>query len=295
MTEEITYREPLYIRTWLRTALQKEWQKFSKTPVMPDMAPGHEEAQAWGYVVAGYSLTEQGLKAVLHVRSVTPPKTHALSVLFAKLRADDQDVLREYYDDFRYTFPGMSSFPLSTLDAFLVNLDGAKNIRGQHIGSFDWRYSLTEKGSGVSMPLVSINVMHEVVYGCVQLVSSIDKGNQKAGRATYSWRLRWKRSRLLQDWLMVRMNSPEWGREGDRLEILSGPAYGDRYDYLVFEGDQVRSFFAPLPNVDEANLKVLDKRAELESFDPEEGFRSIGVTVSRLANRPKTVSRHVMF
>ena len=295
MTDKITYREPLYIWIWLETALQKEWQKFSATPVIPDMAPGHEEAQGWGYIVAGYSLIEQGLKAVLHMRGVRPPKTHALSVLFAELWAKDQDVLREYYDDFRYTFPGMSSFPLSTLDAFLVNLDGAKNSRGQHIGSFDWRYSLTEEGSGASMPLVSINVMHEVVYGCVQLVSSIDKGDQEAGRATYSWRLRWERSSLQQDWLMVRMNSPEWGREGDRIEILSGPAYGNRYDYLVFEGDRVRSFFAPLPNAEEAGLRVLDKRAELESFDPEEGFRSIGVTVSRPANRAKTASRHVMF
>ena len=47
-------------------------------------------AQAWGYVVAGYFLLEQGLKAVLYVRGVEPPKTHALSVLFAELSAEDQ-------------------------------------------------------------------------------------------------------------------------------------------------------------------------------------------------------------
>ena len=292
---DVTYREPCYIWAWLETALQKEWQKFSTMPVMPDMAPGHEEAQAWGYVVAGYFLIEQGLKAVLHLQGVSPPTTHALSVLFTELPVEDQDTLCTYYDDFRYTFPGMSSFPFSTLDEFLANLDGAKNSRGKYIGSFDWRYFLTEEGSGAPMPLVSINIMHEIAYGCVQLVSSIEKGDQNAGRATYSWRLQWKRSELWKDWLMVRMNSQEWGKEGDRLEILSGPAYGDRYDYLIFKGDQMRSFFAPLPIAEEVGLKVLDKRVELESFDPEEGFRRIGVTVSRSVDRPKTASHHVMF
>lgn len=203
-------------------------------------------------------------------------------------------VLRAYYDDFRHTFPGLASFPLRTLDEFLVNLDGSKNRRGQYIGSFDWRYFLTEKGSGASMPLVSINVMHEIVYGCVQLVWSIDKGIQAAGEATYSWRLRWQRSSLQQNWLEVRMNSPEWKQEGDRLEILWGPGYGDRYDYLVFEGGRVRSFFAPLPDADDVELAMKDKRAELASFDPEEGFRSIGITESRPARQDQP-SGHVMY
>ena len=295
MTDDIAYKEPLYIWHWLNTALKKEWEKYAAKPVTPDMAPGHELAQAWGYVVAGYFLIEQGLKAVLHVRSGQPPKTHALSVLLAELAVEDQDMLRAYYNDFRHSFPGMHSFPLATLDEYLVNLDGAKNSRGQHIGSFDWRYFPTEKGSGASIPLISINVMHEIVFGCVQLVRSIDKRDENAGKATYSWRLRWRRSRLQQDWLTVRMNSPEWGQGGDRLEILSGPVYGDRYDYLVFEGDRIRSFFAPLPDPKQTELPVWDKRNELNSFDPEEGFRSIGVTVSRALSRQATPSYHVMY
>lgn len=295
MTDKVTYKEPLYVWHWLNTALQKEWQKYSATPVTPDMAPGHELAQAWGYVVAGYFLMEQGIKAVLYVRGVQPPKTHALSVLFTELPADDQDVLRAYYDDFLHTFPGMKSFPLPTLDEYLANLDGAKNGRGQYLGSFDWRYFPTERGSGASMPLVSINTMHEVVYGCVQLVRSIDKGDEQACKATYSWRLRWKRSRLQRDWLTVQMNTPGWGQEGDRLEILSGPAYGNRYDYLVFEGERIRSFFAPLPDADSTALPMQDKRDELASFDPEEGFRSIGVTVNSPVRRQEPASHHLMF
>ena len=295
MTDKISYKEPLYVWAWLDTALKKEWQKYAATPVTPDMVPGHEAAQGWGYVVAGYFLIEQGLKAVLHVRGVEPPKTHALVVLFAEVPGEDQDVLRAYYDDFRHTFSGMSSFPLATLDEFLVNLDGTRDSRGHYIGSFDWRYFLTEERSGTSMPLVSINVMHEIVYGCVQLVRSIDKRGDKASGATYSWRLRWRRSRLQQDWLTVRMNSPGWGNEGDRLEILWGPGYGSRYDYLVFEGGRIRSFFAPLPNSDKVELSVVDKRGELESFAPEKGFRSIGVTVSFPARRRDPESRHLMY
>lgn len=192
--DRITYKKPVYLCTWLDTALKKEWQKYIATPIAPDMVPGHELAQAWGYVVAGYFLIEQGLKAVLHVRGDEPPKTHALSVLFEALPAEDQDVLSAYYNDFRHTFPGMTSFPLATLEKFLVNLDGGRNSRGHHIGSFDWRYFLTEKGSGALMPHVSINVMHEIVYGCVQLVKSIHRGDDKAGEATYSWRLQWEQS-----------------------------------------------------------------------------------------------------
>lgn len=295
MTDKIDYKEPLYVWAWLNTALKKEWQKYAAMPVMPDMVPGHEVAQAWGYVIAGYSLIEQGLKAVLYVRGVEPPKTHALSVLLDKLPAEDQNVLRAYYDDFRHTFPGMSSFPLAMLDEFMANLDGSQNIRGNYMGSFDWRYFLTEEGSGASMPQVSINVMHEVAYACVQLVRSIVKGDGEARSATYSWRLRNIRSRLQQVWLTVRMNSPEWEQERDRVEILWGPDYCDRHDYLVFEGDQRRFFFAPLPHSDEVELPMIDKRGELESFDPDEGFRNIGITTSRQARPRELSSGHVMY
>lgn len=295
MTNKITYKKPLDVYAWLDTALKKEWQKLAATPVTPDMVPGHELAQAWGYVVAGYFLIEQGLKGILHVRGVEPPKTHALSVLFEALRPEDQEVLREYYNDFRSTFPGMSSFPLATLDEFLVNLDGGRNSRGHYIGSFDWRYFLTEEGSGAPIPRVSINAMHEIVYACIQLLISIGQGKDNSRGSTYSWRLQSERSNRYRDWLMVRMNSAGWGQEGDRLEILWGPGSDDRYDYLVFEGELIRSFFARLPNEEETGLSVVDKRGEVAAFDEDEGFRSIGVTVSRPPRRPGPESRHVMY
>ena len=124
-----------------------------------------------------------------------------------------------------------------------MNLDGARSSRGHYIGSFDWRYFLTEEGSGASMPRVSINVMHEIVYGCVWLVRSIDK--ETIGRGCH---LQLATPIEKIESLPRLANGPDEltgvGQEGDRLEILWGPDYGDRYDYLVFEGDRIRSFFA---------------------------------------------------
>ena len=100
---------------------------------------------------------------------------------------------------------------------------------------------------------------------------------------------------MFDDWLMVRMNSHGWDIEADRLEILWGPSYGDRYDYLVFQNGQIKSFFAPLPNMDEIGLSMVDKRGELASFDVEEAFRNIGISVNRPVRRRAPESEHIMY
>ena len=295
MTEKITYKEPNFVWIWLKTALEKEWRKYKANPVSRDYAKDHETAQAWGYVVAGYFLIEQGLKSVLHLRGENPERTHALSVLFTGLPEDDQDVLREYYGDFLHTFPGMSAFPLKTLDDFLANLDGEKVGKDKYVGSFDWRYFLTEEGTGTSMPIVSINVMHEIVYGCVHLILFMGDKNKKPLKHTYSWRLQWKRKRRYEDWLMVRMNSRGWGKDGDRIEILWGPDYKDRHDYLVFKEGEIHSFFSKLPDTDQVDFVVCDKREEIELFDRNEGWRSIGMIAGPSERRQESESGHVMF
>ena len=293
--DKIMYKDADRIITWMDAALEMEWQKFEVTPVKPDMLPGFELAAGWGYVVAGYFLMEQGLKAVLNFRDIDPPKTHVLSCLFNKLHVRDRKVLKAYYDDFYHTFTGMSSYPFATLEGFLENLDGGRNNFGRLTGSFDWRYFLTEVGSGTSMPIVSINVMHEFVYGCVRLVESIWKNDAEADRATYSWRLQWERCELHIRWLSDRMNSPGWGQEGDRVEILWGPGYDDRYDCLEFKDDSYLWHFAPLPNAEETKISMVDKRQELESFDPEKGFWSHGTAISKPARRHEPEPRHVMY
>ena len=145
------YKDPLRILAWLETAFEKEKEKYEKVPVKPDLVPGHEAAQGWGYVVAGYSLVELSFKALLNVRGKTVPKKHSLSPLFILLDDHDKEILREYYADYRATIGGnVGAFPFETLDDFLGNLDGGQNNRGDYIGSFDWRYfPIEEKQSRI--------------------------------------------------------------------------------------------------------------------------------------------------
>ena len=121
--QNINCKDPLWITAWLDTALEKEKEKYTKCPVIPDMVPGHEVAQGWGYVVAGYFLVEESFKALLFVRrNKKVPTKHSLSVLFDMLENTDKVVLREYYVDFRSTMGGtIGAFPFQTLDDFLLN------------------------------------------------------------------------------------------------------------------------------------------------------------------------------
>ncbi|MDE0432630.1 MAG: hypothetical protein OXH92_01350 [Bryobacterales bacterium] len=275
--QTIDFKDPLWITAWLDTALEKEKEKYKKCPVMRDMVPGHEAAQGWGYVVTGYFLVEQSFKALLYLRKKKVPQKHSLSTLFDLFDQGDKAILREYYADYRASIGGyIGAFPFSSLDDFLLNLDGDKNNRGNYIGSFDWRYFLIEEKRSKKMPLVSVDYLHEIVYGCNRIVEYASNGNFEPSQYTRSRRLRWKRQRKYHDWLTVRMNSDGWDDLGDRLEILWGPDYRGRHDLYLFKGKGRKSFFSKIP--DDFELPVVDKRKEIEAFDSEEGYRSIGVT-----------------
>ena len=262
----------------LDAALKKEQEKHKKCPVTPDMFPGYEMAQGWGYVVAGYFLVEESFKALLYVRRKEQvPKEHSLATLFGALDPNDQKALREFYSDYRATIGGnIGAFPFQTLDAFLANLDGDENERGNHIGSFDWRYFLIEEAQTQPMPLVSVDYLHEIVYGCIRIIEYANNGHFEPSRYTHSWRMRGEREGKYSDWLDVRMNSDGWADLGERLEILWGPDYRGRYDLFLFRGTGLNDYFCEIP--DDLKLPVIDMRKEIETFDPEEGFRSIGMT-----------------
>ena len=97
--QTIDFKDPLWITAWLDTALEKEQEKYKKCPVMRDIVPGHEMAQAWGYVVAGYFLVEESFKALLYIRNKRVPTKHSLTQLFDLFEADDKETLREFYTD----------------------------------------------------------------------------------------------------------------------------------------------------------------------------------------------------
>ena len=204
--QTVDYKDPLMIVAWLDTALEKEREKYEKCPVKPDMIPDHEAAQAWGYVVAGYFLVEASFKALLHVRRKEVPRKHSLTLLFDLFESDDKEMLLKYYDDYRATIEGRT-FPFKTLEDFLTNLDGDGNKRGSGRGSFVWRYYLIEEQRSCKMPVVSVEFLHEIVFGCVRVIEFAHNGRFEPSRYTHSWRLRWKRERKYKDWLMVRMNT----------------------------------------------------------------------------------------
>ena len=276
--QTIDFKDPLWITKWLDTALKKEKEKYERCPVIPDLVSGHEVVQGWGYIVAGYFLVEESFEALLYVRGEERvPTKHSLSTLFNLLNCDDRTFLREYYSDYKATVGGpRSAFPFSSLDAFLENLDGDQNKRGNdHVGSFDWRYFLIEERKSQKMPLVSIDYLHEIVFGCIRIIKYATNGKHEPSRYTHSWRMRWHRTRKYHHWLTVRMNSEGWDDHSDRLEILWGPDYLGRCDLFLFKGKGMNEYFSEIPA--DFELPVVDKREEIEAFDVEQGYRSIGV------------------
>lgn len=272
----IDFKKPTFALNWLDTAVDLERRKLAKCPVLPDMAPGHEAAQGWAYVVVGYFLLEQAFKLLLHLRKISPARTHTLSSeLYDLLPDQDKMVLREYYRDYREANDRAAGFPFHDLDSFLSNLDGQRNSRGRFVGSFDWRYYLIENMYGSAMPVVSIDLLHEVAYGAARIIEYLVHGRFEPSKYTYSHRLHWPRKKKYSEWMTVRINTPGLTLPEDGLEILWGPDYRDRHDFIVHQKGRFAICFDKLPN--DQTLSIVDKRAEVEAFDVDEGFRSVGI------------------
>ena len=132
----INFKDPSDIHLWLRFALEKEKEKYEKCPVKPDLMPDYEATQWWGYIVTDYFLMEQAFKGLLHVRGKEVHKRHSLHPHFESFQEEDNAAPREYYNNYRNSVGASKNlFPFSSLDDFLINLDGDKNT-----GSLDWRY-----------------------------------------------------------------------------------------------------------------------------------------------------------
>lgn len=264
----IDFKPPLWMVAWLDTALAKEKEKYEKTPVVPDHVPGHEAAQGWGYVVVGYFLAEEAFKALLHVRrKPAVPTKHSLSILFGLFDDDDKKVLREYYTDYRATIGGArGAFPFESVDDFLANLDGDR--RGDdHIGSLDWRYFLIEEKKSAKMPLVSVDYLHEIVFGATRIIEHAITGRSKPSQYTRTSRMSRQRRTKYHKWLNVRVNSSDREQQGDRLEILWGPDYLGRYDLCMFTGKECKVYFSEIRG--DLAIPVVDRRREMENFDVE--------------------------
>ena len=244
----------------LETALKKEREKYKSHPVVPDLVSDHVHAQGWCYVVAGYFLAEMAFKALLQVNGKSPPDTHSLTKLFRKLNAEDQKVLREYYKDYQATIGGsVGAFPIKSLDDFLAKLDGDK-ARGKHVGSFNWRYCLIEEAVG-QMPLVSVDYLHEVVYGCVGMLVYESNGRFPPRNYTHSYRLRSNRQQAYDGWLEDKLRSDEWREIGEYWIVLWGPDYHERFDLVHHKERCYNMLFRKWP--EDSEIPMHDMRREV--------------------------------
>lgn len=182
--QHIEFKTPGSIISGLDTALKKEQEKYNKCPVVHDRNPDYEITQGWGFVIAGYFLAEISFKALLNIRKKAVPKEHLLYLLFNSFDEDDKRILREYYSDYQATIGGqIGRFPIMNLDGFLKNLDGDKNK-----GSFEWRYYLIEKSENRFMPLVSVDYLHEIIFGCNRIFQHAEFKTSEPSEWLYSRR-----------------------------------------------------------------------------------------------------------
>lgn len=252
------YKEPVLMLAQLGGALKAERRKLEATPVEQDMAPVAEHWQAWGSVVAGYSLLEQALKAILNLRDKKPKKTHALLDLFRRLPEEYQVILYRHYDDFLEFAPRMDQFPFRLLRDFLGGLDGER-------GFSDWRYFLIEEEQE-PLPVISLEVIHELVNGCLLLFESIWRGEGNPRDGLYSVRLardRWYRHR---DWAQSFLGTIREHQQ-DEIVLLWGPDDAGRYDYIMCTGQLVLRVLAPFPS--DCEMRVVDRREELRETAPQ--------------------------
>ena len=250
--------------TWLEAARKKEIEKLEKCPIYSDCMPGYVAAQGWGYVVAGYFLIEQSLKALIHAQTDEAPETtHSLTDLFEKLEDQDKSILGEYYDDFRLHIGGkQGDFPFETLDEFLLELDGGNYSKE---GSLWWRYYLIEEHNGGELPDLSLEYLYEIVRGCIQIIRWVEYKRYEPLQFTYSKMMQREREMKLHGYLTKRMNSEDWRKLGERLETLWGPDQSQRYFYLVFDNENsVKSEFSKLPK--KCKLQIIDKTKDFEDW-----------------------------
>ncbi len=248
----------------------QEWGKYALAPVQGELYREYQYSRAWGFVEAARSLIEQALKVILRVRKLdveTGSKGHELYPMFKMLRESeigesDVVVLSEYYVDFRNSFTNGTSFPFDCVGGFLLNLDGLDGS-----GFSEWRYFMIEKREKIEkLPVVDVHFMHEMAFGCLQLIKAVLWENPILRQNTYSFRLSQTCWNDYNKMLMKRMNSQgPWSKYDDWFEIFYGPDYRQRYGYVRYVECGEKRVDPPVllgewPNV--KDVLVVDRRQD---------------------------------
>lgn len=268
----MTYKSLDEVMLFLKAALKSERTKWKASiPSANEMYKPYIAAQAWGSVVSGYHLMEVALKAVGHFTGKGVKKGHSLQVPFNRLNKGEKEALNEYYTDFMETQKEVyKKYPYKKIEKFLKALDGDRNQEGNFTGSFSWRYFPTEQHKNVPGE-ISIDLMHEIVEACIQLIRATKYKGRKT-RWTKSWRLHHERKVYYdyQQMMTIKLNTET--DKTPRREILWGPDYQGRYDLCCFDGRGWFLAFAKIPN---DKIKKIDKRKEVESYNPAEGWEEL--------------------
>ena len=267
------FQEPFDAAFWLECALKVEREKRERRPVHADLDAGYVSAQAWGYVVTGYSLAEQALKCLLNLDGRLPAKLrrrHGLRPLLDRLATLDRTILYDNYDDYHLATKADRAFPPaalppSSVEEFLTTLDGPEKR-----GSIAWRYSLTQMPPDV--PQLSdayLEHLWEVIECGIGLVRHREGFPRPP---SYSVRQFHERQRVVyRTWMNDMLRKDSTWMKRDRLEIWWGPDHKERYDYCRFTAGTARlSFGVP----QETDPPPEDMRAEIDAHESARGVPS---------------------
>ena len=296
------YKDTMYAKHWLRTALQSEKEKYAAVPVKADLVPNHMYSQAWGYVFVAYRLIEMGFKLIWATNGGDGIfRGHGLAEVWSKLSELDQKALSLHYADSCQYGRGYP-FGYDSLNAFLENLDNG-SVGWPAWGYFPIENFKKQDAAWVDnrLPQVDIGTMHDIVRSCLWWMEAKRKGYSLlyGSRSWSEHRRRWHPGGKLWAWMTVQMNRPlvdpiwhdldqvvitessglEGFAKGDRVEILWGPDYAGRHDYLICQGEGIKGpGFGSLPE-ETPDLPHRDRRDELADFDPKEGLRDSGMSL----------------
>ena len=169
----------------LERALKVEKAKWAGCPLHPNSPTMFVGIHEWGWIVAGYHLIEIALTGIAIARTGKRKRTHKLVTLYNEIPNEDQNILSGFYDDYRATAESIRGRGSERLEEFLENLDGPCGGNG----SVAWRFLVMEKRERQEVPIVNIDLMHEVTYGCIQLMQLGTDGREEALQQIFSERM----------------------------------------------------------------------------------------------------------
>ena len=260
-------------------AYELEVSRWSPKP--PDMFPEYDAVAAWSAIVAGYSLLEQALKALLRVEGKDYDRTHSLYTPLSRLNKEHKEILRQFYEDYLQHCKSVSEFPIKTFAEYAKHLDAddadEKKRRGK--GSINWRYALIEGFSEDKIPFVSVEVLHECICAVLQILQCKISENDPDW-PPYSKRREKYRWLIIGDWICERhgvlsdscefLKIPEQGVARIWTPDESGKSYCCAYKFgqpkQFFRGEKSSEFSGPeIPGISEEFNTFLEQIPDTEN------------------------------